>query len=96
MMDLESLKIFCCVASELSVTQAATRLGRAPSSVTTRIQQLEADIGAELFVRTNKRMALSAAGGRFLDYAQRLLVLDDQNTHNGLLAHSKSRLTRIL
>ncbi|SDA54793.1 MULTISPECIES: LysR substrate-binding domain-containing protein [unclassified Janthinobacterium] len=80
-MDLESLKIFCCVASELSVTQAATRLGRAPSSVTTRIQQLEADIGAELFVRTNKRMALSAAGGRFLDYAQRLLVLEEEARH---------------
>ena len=28
--------------------------------------------------------------------AQRLLVFDDQNTHNSLLAHSKSRLTRIL
>ena len=27
---------------------------------------------------------------------QRPLVLDDQNTHNSLLAHSKSRLTRIL
>ena len=27
---------------------------------------------------------------------QRLLVLDDQNTHNSLLAHFKSRLTRIL
>ena len=28
--------------------------------------------------------------------AQRPLVFDDQNTHNSLLAHSKSRLTRIL
>ena len=27
---------------------------------------------------------------------QRPLVLDDQNTHNSLLAHFKSRLTRIL
>ncbi|MEG0881337.1 MAG: LysR family transcriptional regulator, partial [Janthinobacterium sp.] len=74
-MDSESLRIFCSVASELSVTQAAARLARAPSSVTTRIQQLEADIGAALFVRTNKRMALTAAGERFLEYAQRLLAL---------------------
>jgi DNA-binding transcriptional LysR family regulator len=80
-MDLESLKIFCSVASELSVSQAATRLGRAASSVTTRIQQLEADIGAELFVRTNKRMALSAAGERFLDYAKRLLALEEEARH---------------
>jgi DNA-binding transcriptional LysR family regulator len=80
-MDSESLRIFCAVASELSVTQAAARLGRAPSSVTTRIQQLEADIGAELFVRTNKRMALTAAGERFLDYAQRLLALAEEARH---------------
>jgi DNA-binding transcriptional LysR family regulator len=81
MMDMESLTIFCAVASELSVTQAAARLGRAPSSVTTRIQQLEADIGADLFVRTNKRMALTAAGERFLEYAQRLLALAEEARH---------------
>ncbi|MFZ4875590.1 LysR family transcriptional regulator [Janthinobacterium sp. Mn2066] len=80
-MDLESLRIFCSVASELSVTQAAARLGRAASSVTTRIQQLEADIGAELFIRTNKRMALSPAGERFLDYAKRLLALEEEARH---------------
>ncbi|PHV50555.1 LysR family transcriptional regulator [Janthinobacterium sp. BJB301] len=80
-MESESLRIFCSVASELSVTQAAARLGRAPSSVTTRIQQLEADIGAELFVRTNKRMALTAAGERFLEYAQRLLALEEEARH---------------
>ncbi|MBD1590008.1 LysR substrate-binding domain-containing protein [Pseudomonas typographi] len=80
-MDSESLKIFCSVAAELSITHAATRLGRAPSNVTTRIQQLEADIGTELFVRTGKRMALSTAGERFLDYARRLLALESEARH---------------
>ena len=80
-MDSESLKIFCSVANELSITQAAARLGRAPSNVTTRIQQLEADIGTNLFVRAGKRMSLSAAGERFLDYAQRLLALEDEARH---------------
>ncbi|WP_197339808.1 LysR substrate-binding domain-containing protein [Ralstonia solanacearum] len=80
-MDSESLRIFCSVASELSITHAAARLGRAPSNVTTRIQQLEADIGTDLFVRTGKRMALSTAGERFLDYAKRLLALEDEARH---------------
>lgn len=80
-MDSESLKIFCVVAMELSITQTATRLGRAPSNVTTRIQQLEADVGADLFVRTGKRIALSVAGERFLDYAKRLLALEDEARH---------------
>lgn len=75
-MDLESLHIFCAVAAELSITRAATRLGRVQSNVTTRIQQLEADMGVELFVRTGKRFSLSTAGERFLDYAQRMLALE--------------------
>lgn len=77
-METESLRIFCAVAAELSITQAAARLGRAPSNVTTRIQQLEAELGAGLFVRTGKRIALSAAGEQFLVYAERLLALEDE------------------
>ncbi|KAF1018782.1 MAG: HTH-type transcriptional regulator GltR [Paracidovorax wautersii] len=80
-MDLESLRIFRSVAAELSVTHAATRLGRAPSNVSTRIQQLEADLGVDLFVRSGKRMALSTAGERFLDYAQRFLALETEARH---------------
>lgn len=77
-MDFESFRIFCAVAAELSVTQAAAHLGRVPSNVTTRIQQLEAEVGIELFVRAGKRLALSAAGTEFLDYAQRLLALQEE------------------
>ena len=77
-METESLRIFCAVAAELSVTQAAARLGRAPSNVTTRIQQLEAELGAELLVRVGKRIALSTAGEQFLAYAERLLALEDE------------------
>lgn len=80
-MDLESLRIFQTVAAELSITQAAVRLGRAPSNVTTRIQQLEADIGTALFVRTGKRLALARAGEHFLGYAQRLLALEAEARH---------------
>jgi DNA-binding transcriptional LysR family regulator len=80
-MDSESLKIFCTVASELSITQAAAVLGRVPSNVTTRIQQLEFDVGAELFVRAGKRINLSASGERFLDYAKRLLALEEEARH---------------
>ncbi|UCJ16135.1 LysR family transcriptional regulator [Pseudomonas sp. MM211] len=80
-MDLESLRIFSSVASELSVTRAASRLGRAPSNVTTRIQQLEAELGVELFVRAGKRMALSTSGEQFVGYAQRILSLEDEARH---------------
>ena len=80
-MDSESLKIFCAVAAELSITNAAARLGRVPSNVTTRIQQLEAEMGAALFLRSGKRIALSGAGERFLDYAKRMLALEEEARH---------------
>jgi len=39
------------------------------SNVTTRVRQLEADLGVELFVRDGKKLHLSSAGRLLLDYA---------------------------
>jgi DNA-binding transcriptional LysR family regulator len=77
-MDLVSLAVFRAVASEQSVTRAAELLGRVPSNVTTRIQQLEAELGVPLFLRDRKRMALTAQGEAYLDYADRILNLADE------------------
>ena len=57
-MDFASLEIFRAVAAESSVTRAAERLKRVQSNVTTRIQQLEDDLGAKLFLREGKRMKM--------------------------------------
>jgi len=49
-----------------------------PSSVTTRVQHLEAALGVRLFVRERQRLHLSAEGERLLAYADRLLRLADE------------------
>lgn len=77
-MDLSSLEIFRAVAHEASVTRAAQRLQRAQSNVTTRIRQLEEDLGVELFLRDGKRMRLTERGSEFLAYAEQLLALADE------------------
>lgn len=74
-MDLSSIEIFLAVASDRSVTKAARAVGRVPSNVTTRIQQLEEDLGACLFSRDGKKMTLTREGETFLTYANRLLAL---------------------
>lgn len=79
--DFESLRIFVCVARELSVTGAARRLGKSPSNVTTKLQKLEASLGVDLLVRTGKRISLSHAGEMFLDYAEKLLALRAESMH---------------
>ena len=77
-MNHTTLEIFKTVAQERSVTRAAKRLGRAQSNITTRIHQLEEELGVELFARGNKRMLLSPAGEHFLGYALKILSLAEE------------------
>ena len=77
-MDFVALEIFCAVAEQGSVTRAAERLQRVQSNVTTRVRQLEDELGSALFLREGKRMALTPEGQIFLGYAQRLLALAEE------------------
>lgn len=77
-MDLSDLAIFRTVAQEGGIVRAARRLHRVPSSVTTRIQQLEASVGVDLFVRERQRLHLSPNGELLLSYADKLLRLADE------------------
>ena len=74
-MDLSSIEIFLAVASDRSVTKAAKAVGRVPSNVTTRVQQLEEDLGVALFSRDGKKMTLTREGETFLAYGNRLMAL---------------------
>src|SRR5215813_2258641 len=77
-MDLADLQIFRSVVHEGGVTRAAERLHRVQSNVTTRIRQLEADLGVALFIREGKRLHLAPAGQVLLGYADRLLALAEE------------------
>lgn len=74
-MEIAELEIFRAVALEQSVTRAAKRLRRVQSNVTTRVKNLEQDLGVALFMRDSRRMMLTSEGERFLDYAERILAL---------------------
>ena len=77
-MDLTQLEMFNAVARTGSITQAAQQVHRVPSNLTTRIRQLEADLGVDLFIRENQRLRLSPAGHSFLHYSQQILALVDE------------------
>ena len=78
MMELSDLHIFRTVAREGGIVRAARRLHRVPSNITTRIQQLEASMGVQLFTRERNRLALSQRGERLLVHAERMLRLADE------------------
>lgn len=77
-MEFSQLRIFQAVAQEGSITRAAERLHRVPSNLSTRLKQLEEQMGAELFVRERQRLQLSPAGQVLLDYTARLFALHDE------------------
>lgn len=74
-MELSDLTVFRTVVQAGGITRAAEKLNRVQSNVTTRIRQLEDQLGVALFIREGKRMHLSPAGKVLLDYADRLLDL---------------------
>jgi len=77
-MDLSDLRIFRAVVEEGGITRAAERLHRVQSNITTRVKQLEDDLGVELFIREGKRLHVSPAGRTLLGYAERLLELAEE------------------
>jgi DNA-binding transcriptional LysR family regulator len=77
-MDLSDLRIFVAVVREGGVTRAAERLHRVQSNVTTRIRQLEEDLGVALFIREGKRLHLAPQGQVLFGYANRLLALAEE------------------
>ena len=78
MLDLADLRIFLAVVSEGGVLKAARKLHRVPSSITTRIQRLEASTGVQLFHRHKQRLHLSPGGELLQGYAEKLLRLSDE------------------
>jgi DNA-binding transcriptional LysR family regulator len=74
-MDLTQLQMFREIAKMGTINAAAQKLHRVPSNLTTRLKQLEDELGVELFIREKMRLRLSADGWTFLDYARRILEL---------------------
>lgn len=74
-MDPTAVSTFLAVARHGSVTAAALELHTVQSNVTARMKQLEVDLESTLFVRHSRGVTLTAAGARFLGYAQRLQAL---------------------
>lgn len=72
-MDLRQIEAFLTAASTRNFTRAAAQLHRSQSAVSQQIRLLEEEIGEPLFIRTNRRVALSRAGKDLLPVAQEML-----------------------
>ncbi len=78
MFGLRDVQIIDEVARQAGIRAAAGRLGLAPSAISARIAQLEQAFGVALLERSRRGVRLTPAGRRFLEQAQRLLILRDE------------------
>lgn len=76
-LDVDLLQAFAEVAHTRSFTQAAERLSRVQSAVSGQIKRLEFITGVRLFDRTRRSVKLTKEGEILLDYAQKILRLND-------------------
>ena len=72
-MEFRHLRCFLALAEELHFGRAAARLAMTQPPLSLNIQQLEASVGAPLFVRNSRGVALTPAGQAFVPRARALL-----------------------
>ncbi|WP_082890428.1 LysR family transcriptional regulator [Halotalea alkalilenta] len=74
-MEVNDLITFATVARHAAITRAAIELNTVQSNVTSRIKQLEEEVGVALFERHSRGVVLTSAGQRLLPYASRAVAL---------------------
>lgn len=73
--DLDQITAFAAVAEELSFKRAAQRLAIDASALSRRIKELETRLVFPLLFRTTQVVELTAAGKRFYDGNQQLVLV---------------------
>lgn len=73
-MDLRQLEYALAVADELHFGRAAARMHVTQQSVSEQIRRLERELGAPLFTRTSRRVAVTSVGETFLPEARRVVA----------------------
>lgn len=72
-MNFRVLKAFLAVSRTGNITRAAEQLHISQPALSRRIAELEEDVGAPLFERTNRRLTLTDRGMRFEAHAREML-----------------------
>ena len=80
-MELRHLRYYLAVAEALNFTRAAEKLHVAQPALSKQVQDLEEEIGVDLFKRSQRGVTLTAEGKLFLDEARQILAATEAAIH---------------
>ena len=89
-MDIRTLSLFQHLAHSLHFSRTANAMYVSPSTLSRAIQRLEEECGAELFIRDNRTVKLTAIGKQMLEFCEEFLsaweaLKQDIDEHNEAL-----------
>jgi DNA-binding transcriptional LysR family regulator len=79
---LRAMETFVCVVKHGGFSAAANHLGVSRAIISKRIQDLETEIGARLFNRTTRTVALTNIGQDYCDFCTRILEEIEQSDNS--------------
>lgn len=94
-LNYHHLRYFWIVARERNLTRAARRLNVSASAVSTQLRGLESALGAPLFSRSQKQLALTEAGRIAFDYAETIFRAGDELLDSFSKSAQRARVVRI-
>ncbi|MFN4142213.1 LysR substrate-binding domain-containing protein [Aestuariivirga sp.] len=77
-LDIDLMKTFLAIADTGSFTRAADEVNKTQSAVSMQMKRLEELLGRPLFARDGRASRITADGERLVDYARRLVKLNDE------------------
>ncbi|QBG34286.1 LysR family transcriptional regulator [Litorilituus sediminis] len=89
-MKIELLTTFLEVSQTLHVRVAAENLYLTQAAISSRIKQLEEELGVLLFDRTQKRLKLTAEGHRLVKHANEMIIMWQKLKQDVGIAESSS------
>ncbi|NVY96115.1 LysR family transcriptional regulator [Lactobacillus sp. DCY120] len=81
-MEIRVLRYFLAVVNERNISHAAQKLHISQPTISRQIQDLEAELGVQLFQRGHRRLSLTPAGNYFADQARQIVALADKTLNN--------------
>src|SRR5947208_6457447 len=78
LLDIDQLRTFVAIADTGSFTRAAEVVHKTQSAVSMQMKRLEERVGRPIFERDGRLSKLTDDGERLLDYARRILRINNE------------------